>query len=257
MVSAASTQDTLNARCELPVEDADQHSSSDEYARRFGGDVGAWMLAVQEEALYSMLGKGVTTVLDIGGGHGQIALPLITQKKAVTILGSSHVCAARIQTLIDAGAVTFKVGNLIQLPFESRSFDSVVSFRLMSHCTAWKTLIAEMCRVSSGSVVFDYPTWLSINFLTPLLFSIKKKIEGNTRTYRLFSTGELVDEFRRHGFQLAVLHKQFFFPMGLHRALNSVALSKFLEGLARNLGLTRIFGSPVVVSFKRISSDVS
>ncbi len=257
METAASAQDTLSTRDYPAVENADQHSSSDEYARRFGGDVGNWMLAVQEDALSSMLGPGVTTVLDVGGGHGQLAMPLITRQKSVTILGSSHVCAARIQPLIDAGSVTFKVGNLIQLPFESKSFDSVVSFRIMSHCTAWRTLIAEMCRVSSGSVVFDYPAWCSVNFLTPLLFSIKKKIEGNTRTYRIFTTRELVDEFRRNGFQPAALRKQFFFPMGIHRAINNVVISKVLEGAAKVLGLTRLFGSPIVISFKRITSDAA
>ena len=257
MDTLASNPHIVNSLYGPAEETADQHASSDEYARRFGGAVGAWMLSIQEEALFSMLGPGVTTVLDVGGGHGQTATPLITRHKSVTILGSSHVCAAQIQPLIDAGAVNFKVGNLIQLPFESKAFDSVLSFRLMSHCTAWRTLIAEMCRVSEGTVIFDYPAWCSANFLTPLLFSIKKKIEGNTRTYRIFTTQELIKEFRYHGFQLAKQRKQFFFPMGIHRAIKNVAISKVLEEGARILGLTRFFGSPVVISFERIMSDVS
>jgi hypothetical protein len=132
----------------------------------------------------------------------------------------------------------------------------VVSFRLISHCTAWKTLIAEMCRVAEASVIFDYPIWCSSNFLTPLLFRIKRLIEGNTRRYQIFTTRELVREFKRHGFRCCRIHKQFFFPMGVHRALKSPKISKLLEASARVLLLTRIFGSPGIIRFDRISRDV-
>jgi ubiquinone/menaquinone biosynthesis C-methylase UbiE len=240
---------------ELPTEDADQHSSSDEYAKRFSGPVGAWMLSVQEKALFSMLPSDVISVLDIGGGHGQIALPLSRADKSVTILGSSVGCSERLKEFIDSGAISFKSGNLVELPFHDRSFDCVTTFRLISHCTAWKTLIAEMCRVSNSSVIFDYPVWCSANFLTPLLFRVKRLLEGNTRRYRIFTTWELKREFKKHGFRCAQLNKQFFLPMGVHRTLRSPRISQLLESLARVLLLTRLFGSPVVIRFDRVSRD--
>lgn len=232
-------------------ETADIHSSSEEYAARFGGPVGAWMLEVQERALLAALDQQCTSVLDVGGGHGQIAVPLSLANRAVTILGSSHVYAARLKDLIESGTISFRTGNLVALPFPDQSFNLVLSFRLMSHCTAWRTLIAEMCRVSSHSVIVDYPVWLSSNFLSPLLFSLKRKIEGNTRTFRIFSTWQVRREFKRHGFRLESSASQFFFPMGLHRALKSPGLSRCLEGLARALGLTWLCGSPVVAKFVR------
>jgi 2-polyprenyl-3-methyl-5-hydroxy-6-metoxy-1,4-benzoquinol methylase len=237
------------------TENADVHASSDEYARRFGGSVGEWMLSVQEIALSHMLSTHVRTVLDIGGGHGQIALPLSNLGRSVTILGSSPVCAKRMRHQIENGTISFKCGNLVELPFRDRSFDGVVSFRLMSHCTAWKRLVAEMCRVADSTVVFDYPAWCSSNFLTPLFFSIKKRIEGNTRLYKIFTTRELEREFRAHGFKRTAMRKQFFCPMGLHRALKSPRLSKVIEGIARALLLTRLFGSPVVIAFDRKQTD--
>ena len=237
-------------------EDADQHSSSDEYANRFSGPVGAWMLSIQESALFSMLPSDVISVLDIGGGHGQIALPLSRADKSVTILGSSMGCSERLKEFIESGAISFKCGNLVELPFHDRSFDCVTSFRLMSHCTAWKTLIAEMSRVATTSVIFDYPIWCSANFLTPLLFRVKRLLEGNTRRYRIFTTHELEREFKKHGFRRARLHKQFFFPMGFHRTLRSPRLSQLLESFARILLLTRLFGSPVVIRFDRITRDI-
>jgi ubiquinone/menaquinone biosynthesis C-methylase UbiE len=200
-----------------------------------------------------MLPSDIISVLDIGGGHGQIALPLSRADKSVTILGSSVECSERLKEFIDSGAISFKCGNLVEIPFHDRSFDCVTTFRLMSHCTAWRTLIAEMCRVSNTSVIFDYPVWCSTNFLTPLLFRVKRLLEGNTRRYRIFTTSELKSEFKKHGFRCAQLHKQFFFPMGVHRTLRSPRLSQLIESFARIFFLTRLFGSPVVIRFDRIA----
>jgi hypothetical protein len=125
----------------------------------------------------------------------------------------------------------------------------------MSHCAAWKRLIAEMCRVADNTVIFDYPVWCSSNFLTPLFFSIKRRIEGNTRVYTIFTTRELEREFRTHRFRRVAMQKQFLFPMGIHRALKSPRLSKALEGVARALLLTRLFGSPIVIAFEREQAD--
>ena len=39
---------------------------------------------------------------------------------------------------------------------------------------------------------------------------------------------------------------QFFLPMVVHRALKCKPLSAFLEGVCRALGLSRLWGTPVV-----------
>lgn len=237
------------------IEDADLHSSSPEYARRFSGDVGNWFLSIQRTALLAMASEGAQSVLDIGGGHGQAALPLADAGKSVTILGSSPQCSDFLSQQLSNARIAFKSGNLIDLPYADRSFDTVVSLRLMSHCTSWRKLIAEMCRVANDKVIFDYPVWLSSNLLTPFLFKIKLLIEGNTRTYRIFTTQELKREFLKHGFKATSIYKQFFFPMGLHRALKCTRISRLLEAIPKALGLTRLFGSPVLICFERISDD--
>jgi SAM-dependent methyltransferase len=232
-------------------EDADVHASSDEYAARFGDKVGQWMLAKQEQALISLLDQECTTVLDVGGGHGQIALPLAHHQRAVTVLGSAPVCAERLSSEIEQGLISFKTGNLLELPYDDRSFDLTTSFRLISHCVAWRQLIAELCRVSRHAVIIDYPVWLSVNILTPVLFSVKRAIEGNTRTYTMFSNREIAAEFKKHGFKLEANEKLFAWPMALHRAMKSVSFSERLEAPARWLFITRLFGSPVVAKFVR------
>lgn len=232
-------------------ENADLHAASDSYAARFDGKTGEWMLEVQEHALLSMLGAETQTVLDIGGGHGQTSLPLAAAHKSVTVLGSSAACGERLAPHLATGFISFNVGNLLDTPYRDRSFDTVVSFRLLSHSVAWRNLVAEMSRVAHHSVVVDYPIWLSINILSPLLFALKRRIEGNTRTFKLFSGFDVASEFRKHGFVKEQTVRQFFFPMALHRRINNVAISKILERCASMCGLTRLFGSPVITKFVR------
>jgi hypothetical protein len=67
--------------------------------------------------------------------------------------------------------------------------------------------------------------------------------------------GELKREFKKHGFICSATQKQFFFPMGIHRALRSPLLSRALEGFASWIGLTALFGSPVIIRFERATRD--
>ena len=234
-------------------EDADIHASSDEYAARFGDVIGQWMIKRQESALFDLVDGECTAVLDVGGGHGQIAIPLAQKNHSVTVVGSSPVCAHRLKPAIDSGMISFATANLIELPYKDQSFNLATSFRLMSHCAAWRTLVSELCRVSDHAVIIDYPVWFSVNALSPILFALKRKVEGNTRTFRVFSTRELAKEFRRHGFKLERSQKLFVWPMALHRIMRNVGISTKLEAPARWIGLTRLFGSPVVAKFVRES----
>lgn len=246
MTSITSTSEDF-AHCDNP----DIHSSSPEYARRFEGGVGRWMLSVQEKALLAALPSDSLTILDVGGGHGQTAIPLVNAHRDVTVLGSSSSCADLLQTQISAGMVSFKVGSLIELPFPDNSFDTVVCFRIMSHTTQWKKLVAEMCRVARSTVIVDYPVWASINILTPLSFPLKRKIERNTRTYKIFTTFQVAREFRRNGFSRKSTYKQFLLPMVLYRILKNPSLSGKIESILRRFGLTALFGSPAISSFAR------
>lgn len=237
------------------IEIADQHSSSDEYAQRFAGELGKWLLSFQERGVAALLPATARTFLDIGGGHGQLVPLLLGYGAQITVLGSAPSCAERLQDLLSSDRIRFKVGHLVKLPFSDRSFDCAISVRIMSHCKSWQTLISEMCRVSRHTVIFDYPTWCSANVLSPILFSVKRKLEGNTRTYTTFTLSTLKNEFKKHGFVCAGLEKQFFFPMGIHRTLKSERLSLILEGIAKRCGLTKLFGSPVLIRFDRSKVD--
>ncbi len=64
--------------------------------------------------------------------------------------GSSAECAHRIRDLVAANRCRFTVGNVVALPYPDRSFDAVISFRLVTHCERWPELIAELCGASGG-----------------------------------------------------------------------------------------------------------
>ncbi len=235
---------------------ADSETASDDYASRFTGATGSWLLKVQERALVTLLNRypptqEEITILDVGGGHGQIATVLAALGYKVTVVGSGPTIQPELARLVTKGDVRFDVADLLKLPFADRSFDIVTSFRLLPHFDNWEELVRELCRVAKRGVIVDYPTTQSFNFLTPILFNAKKKAEGNTRTYRLFRHHQIMREFARNGFRRGGRVGEFFWPMVVHRILKMPFLSDIAELPPRFLGLTLAFGSPCVFNFFR------
>lgn len=231
-------------------ETPDIETSSANYASRFKGPAGAYMLDVQKRSVLDLLKDGGPlagrTVLDVGGGHAQLAGPIAGLGCNVTVIGSDESCATRLP-----GDIHFKIGNLLGMPFEARAFDTLVSVRLISHIEDWPRLVAELCRVANKSIIIDYPTFRSVNALSLLTFPIKKAIEKNTRTYTTFWDGAIRREFAKHGFRISAKRNQFVMPMALHRASKG-ALKPVEEGL-RATGVTRLLGNPVIIRFDRVN----
>ncbi len=239
------------ARRSAAPEPADIETSSAGYAARFAGRTGAWMLRVQERIVRSMIPAPAGRLLDVGGGHGQVAIPLARAGYDVTVLGSASVCGVRLAEEVAAGRLKFVVGSVVELPFTSGAFDHLVCLRLLPHSPEWPRLVADLCRVARVSVIVDYPTSQSLNAFSEKLFGLKKRIEGNTRPYTLFRHAEVVDEFQRHGFQCVARQPQFFLPMVLHRTLRCAPLSAGLEWVCSLAGWTRRWGSPVIAHMAR------
>ena len=84
-----------------------------------------------------------------------------------------------------------------------------------------------------------------------MLFKAKKKFEGDTRNWKLFKHAEVIDEFKKNGYIVKRKKAQFFMPMVLHRAFKLPILSIVLEKICRVLGLTRFWGSPMIVRFEK------
>lgn len=239
----------------IPVR-ADDETASAEYASRFLGPVGEWMLRVQGEILQQFVAPYIQPpptrlkLLDVGGGHAQVANTLFNWLPApafeFAVAGSTPTSKRRLTAYVESGLCQFHHADLLHLPFPERSFDVVTCFRLLPHCDEWPELIQELCRVARRAVIVDYPTSQSLNLLTPLLFSAKKSVEKNTRPYTLFRKNQINGAFAKHGFCLRREAAQFFFPMALHRAVQRVGLSQKLERYAQLCRATALLGSPLI-----------
>ena len=233
-------------------ETPDIETASDDYAARFSRTVGSWFLKVQEEATLGMLAPFPgAKILDVGGGHGQLADALVRHGYDVTVLGSSDHCKVRIQKLIDEKSCTFKVGNILDMPYQNQTFDVVVSYRILPHVVQWKQLIVEFTRLARQAVMIDYPTIRSLNYIAPLLFQFKKHLEGNTRPFTLFKESEIIKIFKMYNFTVADRFPEFCLPMVLYRTLKSYRFASSIERICRLTGLTYIFGSPVILKLLR------
>jgi ubiquinone/menaquinone biosynthesis C-methylase UbiE len=236
----------------VPVERPDIETSSDDYASRFSGSAGSYLLNIQARAVAAALqGLPPGHALDVGGAHGQLLDPLRAAGWTVTIHGTDARCAHNLRARRGSSDYEFLTGPLNRLPAADRSFDLVIAVRLLPHVTQWQRLLAEMCRVARRSVIVDYPINAGLHALAPALFRVKKAIERNTRTYTSFSRSELEPQLRSLGFRWTREVRQFCLPMVLHRAGRAAWPLRAAEQVCRSSGLTSLIGSPVILRADR------
>jgi len=234
-------------------ETADVETASIGYAARFSGDIGQYFLARQAAITLKLLHDmpGVR-MLDVGGGHAQLAGPLSKEGFDVTVTGSTDSCGIALGQRVSRKQVNYLSCDSLNLPFDDASFDVVLSFRLLSHAEHWQELIAELCRVASACVIIDYADKRSSNIFYDLFFGMKQKLEGDTRPFILFSRSQISQEFRKNGFSAPRFRPEFLLPMVVHRKLNNRTFSTLIENLFRWTGLTRLFGAPVILRSDRL-----
>jgi ubiquinone/menaquinone biosynthesis C-methylase UbiE len=231
-----------------PTERPDLESSSDDYASRFAGSVGRYFLEVQQKLVHEMLPTADDCrILDVGGGHAQLAPWLVDAGFDVTVFGSDDSCCDRLDREVGQGQYSFAAGSLLDLPFEQNSFDVVLGFRLLPHLENWMQFLHELCRVARDRVIVDYPTVQSMNWFSTQLFAWKQKVESNARPFNCFRNADVENTFDSLGFKVVRSVGQFVLPMALHRLVGMAAFSRTTEWLARLAGLTALFGSPIIV----------
>lgn len=228
----------------------DIETASAAYEKRFSGHVGEFFLKRQADLVLKLLPKDKSSlkILEVGGGHCQLSEYFLKQGHQVWIQGSDQRALWRIKDLSKKypNQVHSNVSPFLKLDFEAGFFDVVVAIRLISHFDEWQKLILEMCRVSKNGVIIDFPPKSSFNIFYPILFNLKRKVEKDTRTFLSFEKKEICSEFAKNDFTTQRSFAQFFFPMVLHRFLKQPKISKILEQLAEVLGLTKLFGSPLI-----------
>lgn len=243
------------ARPEHNTTTPDADTASDDYAKRFSGPIGSYFLAEQNRIVAELLGaSGPCRILEVGGGHAQLTPALLEAGHEVWVQGSTPECVNRLASLFVRypGRLRFVVSNLWTLPFADRAFDLVIAIRLLAHVERFEALLREMARVSDSRVIVDFPPVFSANLWQPLLFSVKRKVEGNTRPFFCYQAKQLYRPLRAAGFDRFRMAKQFTVPMVVHRKIASPAFSRAIETGCRRSGLTRLIGAPSLLLAERL-----
>jgi SAM-dependent methyltransferase len=227
-------------------------------AVRFGGPIGRLLLEDQERVLFAFLGEvSGRRVLDLGTGTGRAAIALSKRGATVTGVDASGemLNVARRRASEERLSIEFLEGDAHALAWPDRAFDAVVCFRLLMHVPAWRTAMAELCRVADQRLIFDYPSITSLAALQALWRRAALKMGSNTvEAYRVFSAGEVRRELASHGFRIVGVERQFVLPIALHKLVGSPRFTRGIEGALSAGGLLRVAGSPVTIAAERCAS---
>jgi ubiquinone/menaquinone biosynthesis C-methylase UbiE len=223
-------------------------------ARRFGGPIGDLVARGQADVLAGMLGdvEG-RRVLDVGTGTGRAAFLLAAAGAQVTGVDASEqmLSIARERARHEQAPIVFQTGDAHELEFPPRSFDLVLSLRVLMHTPRWRQCIAELCRVSDRAVILDYPALCSTALLQSAARQALHRFGLSSEPYRVFSDSVIRSELARHGFRIAAMHRQFVLPIAVHKAVGSPKFTRTAEGWLAQAGLLRLFGSPVTAYAER------
>jgi len=226
-------------------------------ARRFGGPIGEIVAASQARVLLDMVGEiHGRTVLDVGTGTGRAALLLAAAGAKVTGVDASEemLAIARQRAARESIELPFLAGDGHALEFPDRSFDTVVSLRVLMHTPDWRRFVAELCRVADRQIVIDYPAMSSAAAVESCTRRVTHMLGSRTEPYSVFTTGAVSREFLSHGFAIRAEHRQFVLPIALHKVIGSPRFTQSIEQTFERAGLLRLLGSPVTILLERCAS---
>jgi len=229
------------------------HSFDD---RRFGGPIGELVASEQAHVLTSFVGEiGGRPVLDVGTGTGRAARLLARAGARVTAIDASEemLSVARRRALDEELSISFATGDVHRLGFGNRSFDVAISLRVLMHVPDWRGALAELCRVADNLVVVDYPSAISFAALQAAVRRLAHGVGARTEPYRVLSQAAVAHELNKAGFRIRSIHRQFFLPIALHKAIGSRRLTMATELLFQKVGLVDLFGTPVTLVAERCS----
>lgn len=98
--------------------------------------------------------SGTQTLADIGCGNGIFAWMLQQQRPEVDVLSVD-----RSETALKYVKTKSKVGDIVALPFENKTFDCVTCFQVLEHIPypVYDTVLNELSRISKKNVIVSVP----------------------------------------------------------------------------------------------------
>jgi ubiquinone/menaquinone biosynthesis C-methylase UbiE len=222
--------------------------------RRFGGPIGELVADTQAAVIVRMAGEvGGQPILDVGTGTGRAALLLAKAGAVVTGVDPSEqmLAVARERAKSQGQSISFCRGDTHALEFPDRTFETVISLRVLMHSPRWRHALSEMCRVSSRRVILDYPSSRSAAFWQSAARRVLAPIGVKTEPYRVFSDRDITSALDSFGFRVRDRHRQFVLPIAVHKAVGSRSFTNGVERVLDRAGLLRLFGSPVTIVAER------
>jgi ubiquinone/menaquinone biosynthesis C-methylase UbiE len=139
--------------------------SDEEYRKKvrrvYGGPQGALLTTASMLSLHTPLGerlfrkrkfdlRGLTSILDVGSGAGQLAQHVLKYSDPVTkicCLDLSQEMMVRARQRLKNTRPVFVTGDIIRLPFADNSFDGVTCGYVLEHLPDPRPGLAELSRV--------------------------------------------------------------------------------------------------------------
>lgn len=225
--------------------------------RRFGGPIGELVAGEQARVLANLVGRITDqSILDVGTGTGRAAILMARGGARVTGIDASEamLAIARSRATAERLPVRFLAGDAHRLEFPDKSFDVVISLRLLMHATRWRDCVKELCRVSGRLVVIDYPSTMSFALVEATGRRAAYWLGARTEPYRVLTDRAVTRELAAAGFRIRSIHRQFLLPIALHKAIGSPRFTKLSQAVFTKLGLMRVLGSPVTLVAERCES---
>jgi ubiquinone/menaquinone biosynthesis C-methylase UbiE len=223
-------------------------------ARRFGGPIGALVAGTQARVLANMVGRiDGRPILDVGTGTGRAALLFARGGAVVTAVDASEqmLAEARRRAAEENAAIRFAIGDAHALNFADRSYDVVVSLRMIMHAPQWRRCIAEFCRVADRLVIIDYPSAHSFALFESMARRAGHAMGARTEPYHVFTDRQIEAVLQRNGFRTRSVHRQFVLPIAFHKLFGSRRFTERVERVLDHARLLDLFGSPVTIVAER------
>ena len=225
-------------------------------SRRFSGPIGELIAETQANVLASFIGTH-SRPADSRCRHRHRPRGAAGSRSSgaeVTGVDASEemLAVARKRAAEQGAGVRFLTGDAHALEFPDRSFDVVVSLRVLMHSPEWPRSVAELCRVAErsgrpGLSVQEQRGAFSSRWCAA---SCIGSVRGRSRTASL-RIGRLPMRLADRASAVRSLHRQFVLPIAFHKAVGSRAWTVRIESALDRLGLLKLFGSPVTLVAER------
>jgi len=221
--------------------------------KKYGGNFGEYLKNQEITTFMSMIDSDCERILDVGSGTGKLSIYMNNGSYQIVSLDNSYeMVEVAKSNAIRSGIVYLPVvcdANFIC--FNDRVFNYVLASRVLMHLSDWEIGLAEICRVSKKTIIFDFPSALSSSLIDSVFKFVKKLFINDTDCYKTFLISRIIKELKNNHFRPVEIKKEFFLPLIIHRILDSPEFSEKIEKFFKKIGLTDILGSPAIIKAVR------